>query len=49
MIDDGILALTIIGYREDAHSKHLLLADPHITENNKIMKRYVGIYEVALD
>ena len=33
MIDDGQIALGIIGYYEKDEKRHLILADPHIVSN----------------
>ena len=36
MIDDGSVALTIIGYKEySPNNIHIILADPHITSNRE--------------
>ena len=50
MIDDSQLTLSIIGYKDGKNNeKHLLLADPHITNNRTKDREMIGIYEVVLD
>lgn len=47
MIDDGSVALTIIGYNEySPNNIHLVLADPHITSNKE--EKSAGVFEVIL-